>query len=204
MERVIKIVSSLLIFLGLSLLFLIFWPTLKVELKYNFDQIAHVKYVLNTEQLSTFEKPLTAPNTDFSIIIPKIGAVAPIVANVDPSDPKIYLPALKKGVAQAQGSALPGEEGNVYLFAHSTDAFYNVGTYNAVFFLIGKLQSGDEVDIYYQDKLFKYTVYDKRVVSADSIQYFGVILPGEKTLTLQTCYPPGTTFERLVVLAKGE
>jgi LPXTG-site transpeptidase (sortase) family protein len=204
MEKVIKIISTLLIFSGLATLFLIFWPVAKIELKYNFDQIAHVKYVVDTEQLSTFEKPLTAPNTDFSIIIPKIGAVAPIIANVDPSDPKIYLAALKKGVAHAQGSVLPGEEGNVYLFAHSTDAFYNVGSYNAVFFLLGKLQIGDEVDIYYQDSLFRYAVYDKKVVSPDSSQYFGAILPGEKTLTLQTCYPPGTTLERLIVLAKGE
>jgi sortase A len=163
--------------------------------------------VVGTEQVNTFEKPLTPPNTDFSIIIPKIAAVAPIVDNVDASDPKKYLSALRKGVAHAAGTANPGKEGNVYLFAHSTDTFWNVNTYNAIFYLIGKLGKGDEIDIYFQDKLIKYQVYDKKVVDANSSQYFhlsaeALAEAGGKTLTLQTCYPPGTTLKRLVVLAK--
>ncbi len=197
-----KIVSWFLILAGLGLLVFIFWPVAKEEIQYNFNQLAHVKYVVATEQTDTFQKPLTPPNTDFSILIPKIGAVAPIVANVDATNPKIYLPALKQGVAQAAGTALPGEKGNVYLFAHSTDAFWDVSTYNAVFYLIGKLNPGDEIDVYYRGNLIKYTVYDKKVVSPDSSQYFGTLIPGEKTLTLQTCYPPGTTLQRLIVLAK--
>jgi sortase A len=195
-------IAYFLIFSGIVIVLAIFGPVLKEEAQYNFDQISHIKYVIGTEQLNTFEKPLTPPNTDFSIIIPKIGAVAPIIDNVDPSDQKKYLAALRKGVAHAAGTGLPDEVGNVYLFAHSTDAFYNVSAYNAVFYLIGKLKSGDEIDIFYQGKLIKYQVYDKKVVGPDSSQYFGSILPDEKTLTLQTCYPPGTTLKRLVVLAK--
>jgi sortase A len=191
-----------LIFLGLIVLLAIFGPVLKEEIQYNFNQMSHVSYVIGTEQLNTFEKPLTPPNTDFSIIIPKIGAVAPIVDNVDASNQKKYLAALRKGVAHAQGTGIPGFVGNVYLFAHSTDAFYNVSSYNAVFYLIGKLNKDDEIDIFYRGKLIKYLVYDKRVVGPDSSQYFGTIIPDEKTLTLQTCYPPGTTLKRLVVLAK--
>jgi sortase A len=195
-----KIVSLILIFTGLSLLFLIFWPVVKVELKYNFDQISHVKYVVDGEQLSSFEKPLTPVNTDFSIIIPKIDAVAPIVDNVDPQNQTEYLKALKMGVAHAKGTAYPGGAGNVYLFAHSTDAFYNVGKYNAVFYLLGKLTKGDEVFIYYQGEKIKYLVDLVKVVGPKEIQY----LAGnsdQKTLTLQTCYPPGTTIDRLIVIA---
>lgn len=194
--------SGFLVFAGLAILVFIFFPVAKEEIKYKLDQIAHIKYVVGDEQLNTFEKPLTPPNTDFSILIPKIGAVAPVIANVDATDPKKYLPALKRGVAQAAGTALPEQGGNVYLFAHSTDAFWNVSSYNAVFYLIGKLNPGDEIDIYYKGKLIKYQVYDKKVVEPDSSQYFGTILQGEKTLTLQTCYPPGTTLKRLVILAK--
>lgn len=196
----IKIVSSSLILLGIGILFLIFWPVIKVELKYNFDQISHVKYVVGNEQVSNFEKPLTPPNTDFSIIIPKIDAVAPIVDNVDPLNQTEYLKALREGVAHAKGTAYPGEIGNVYLFAHSTDAFYNVGKYNAVFYLLGKLTKGDEVFIYYQGEKIKYVVDQVKVVSPTDIQY----LAGnsdKNTLTLQTCYPPGTTIDRLIVIA---
>jgi len=197
----VRIFANILIFAGIGLLLFIFGPTLKEEAKYNLDKVARVKYVVGTEQLSTFEKPLTPPDEDFSIIIPKIAAVAPIVANVDASDPNKYLTALRRGVAHAAGTKYPGEEGNVLLFAHSTDAFYNIGRYNAIFYLIGKLNTGDEIDIFYRGKLIKYEVYDKKVVGADSSEYFGTIGEG-KTLTLQTCYPPGTTLKRLVVLAK--
>lgn len=197
-----KIVSGILIFIGFLILAFIFAPVLTQEAKYQFDQISHVQYVVGTEQLSTFQKPLIPPNMDFSIMIPKIGAVAPVIANVDATNSINYLPALRKGVAQASGTAYPGEIGNIFLFAHSTDAFYDVSRYNAVFFLIGKLNSGDEIDIYFKSNLYKYSVYDKQVVSADSSQYLGTLIQGEQTLTLQTCYPPGTTLERLVVLAK--
>ena len=103
-------------------------------------------------------------------------------------------------MAHAKGTAYPGQKGNVYLFAHSTDAFYNVGRYNAVFYLIGKLENGDEIDIYYKDQKIVYEVYEKKVVGADDIKYLGN-LGDRNTLTLQTCYPPGTTLKRLVVVA---
>jgi sortase A len=189
-------------FIGVGLLLIIFGPVIKEEVKYNFDQIAHVKYKIADEQTSTFEKPLTPPNTDFSIIIPEIAAVAPVIQNVDATNSLLYLKALRKGVAHAKGTAVPGEKGNVYLFAHSTDTFYNVSSYNAVFYLIGKLKTGDEIDVYYKGKLIKYEVYDKKVVEPTDSQYLGTLIEGEKTLTLQTCYPPGTTLKRLVVLAK--
>lgn len=193
--------GNLLIIVSLGILVFIFGPALKEEIKYRLNQMSHVKYSLNTEVEGTFEKPLTPPNTDFSIVIPKIAAVAPIVANVSSQDKYEYLKALKKGVAHAKGSALPGEDGNVYLFAHSTDSFLNVNLYNAVFYLIGKLEKDDEIDIFYKGNLIKYQVIEKKVVAANDTKYLGK-LGDENTLTLQTCYPPGTTFKRLIVVAK--
>lgn len=197
-----KFVAYFLILSALVILVAVFWPVANEEIKYNFNQMTHVTYALEDEQTSTFVKPLTPPNKDFSIVIPKIAAVAPIIADVDPTNPKIYLPALKRGVAQAEGTAVPPDIGNMYLFAHSTDAFWDVNTYNAVFYLIGKLQNGDEIDVFWKGNLYKYQVYDKRVVDPNDTKYLGTLIKGEKTLTLQTCYPPGTTLKRLVVLAK--
>ncbi|MBI3396975.1 sortase [Candidatus Woesebacteria bacterium] len=62
------------------------------------------------------------------------------------------------------------------------------------------MEKGDEVDIFYKGKLLKYLVNDKKVVSSGSVSYLGNIKSGS-TLTLQTCYPPGTTLQRLVVTA---
>lgn len=200
--------SGLLITIGVAIVLLIFGPVIQQELQYDFNQISHVSYSVKTSESplvnGSFQKTITPPNTDFSIIIPKINAAAPIVSDVDPVSSKAYLAALKNGVAHASSTAYPGMVGNVYLFAHSTDTFYNIGKYNAVFFLIGKLKAGDEINVYYRGNLYKYIVYDKKVVDATDIQYLGTLITGEKTLTLQTCYPPGTTIKRLVVLAKME
>lgn len=183
--------ANLLIITSLALLFLIFWPVVKEEAKYDLNKALNIEYSV---------EPV---NTEFSIVIPKIGASAPIVANVDPNNKDIYLSALKKGVAHALGTSFPGKVGNTFLFAHSTDAFYNVGRYNAVFYLLGKLSEGDEIDIYYKGALYKYSVADIKIVEAKDVTYLGNFGEGN-TLTLQTCYPPGTTLKRLVVVASSE
>ena len=191
-----KWISYLLVAVGLIVFVSIFFPVAREETNYSVNQILNLK------------PDLTPPNKDFSIVIQKIAAVAPIIANVDYTDSKKYLPALKKGVAQAKNTALPGQKGNFYLFAHSTDAFYDVSRYNAVFYLIGKLDKGDIVTVYYQGKEYDYEVYDKRIVNPDATEFLktltGNLNPSssDQTLTLQTCYPPGTTIKRLVILAK--
>lgn len=196
----LQIFGDILILSSLFVLFFTFGPAVKEEVKYDVNKTLNIK------------PRLDPPNTDFAIVIPKIGAVAPIVDNVDPLNPKDYLPALRKGVAHAKGTVYPGEKGNTYLFAHSTDAFYNVGKYNAVFYLIGKLEKGDEIDVYYKGAKVRYEVFDKKVVSPNAVTFLAPNFSGDSNnlskekaldiLTLQTCYPPGTTLERLVVIAK--
>jgi sortase A len=200
----VRKLSLILILLGLAALIFVFGPVLKQEMDYRFNQMTGVKYSVESTISWSSQRSIYPTNTSFSIVIPKLNATAPIIDNVDPYDSTAYLKALKEGVAHAAGTAYPGEFGNVYLFAHSTDAFYNVGRYNAVFFLIGHLTPGDEIDIFYRGNLLKYFVYDKKVVEPTDTEYLGTLLEGEKTLTLQTCYPPGTTIKRLVVLAKLE
>jgi sortase A len=184
----VNIISNLLILFSVFVLAFIFYPVTKEEIKYQVNKTI------------SKEENLVPSNKDFSIVIPKISAVAPIIKNVDPTNKNIFLPALKKGVAHADGTSLPNEKGNVYLFAHSTDAFYNVGAYNAIFYLIGKLEKDDEIKIYYEQEEYIYKVTEKKVVNASDTSY----LTDKKTdniLTLQTCYPPGTTLKRLIVIA---
>ena len=143
-------------------------------------------------------------DSDFGIVIPKIGANARIIANVDPGNYDAYMQALKEGVAHAAGTALPGQDGenkNVYLFAHSTDYPWNVGRYNAIFYLLKELSVGDEIDVFYHGQRFIYIVSDKKTVSDNDVDF--LIKPTrEEQLTLQTCWPPGTTLERLLIFAK--
>lgn len=200
--RYLNFLGNLLIFISLTVLFLTFGPVIKEEVRYKLFNLLDIKYSIDKEN-GVGGRLLVPTNTDFSIIIPKIMAVAPIFADTDPFDSANYLPVLRKGVAHAKGTSYPGEPGNTYLFAHSTDSFYNVGRYNAVFYLLGKLKKGDEIFVYYKNEKIRYLVDTVKVVEPGDIKYLGKVGDGN-TLTLQTCYPPGTTLKRLIVVANQE
>lgn len=153
--------------------------------------------------LGAQEQVLVAPDPEFSIVIPKIGASAKIFANVNSSDEKSYQIILQQGVAHAQGTVFPGLLGNIYLFAHSTDNFWNVGRYNAVFYLLKDLQPGDDIVVFYQNIRHEYVVTESKIVDPNDISHIvNAQKQGSETLILQTCWPPGTVFQRLLVFAK--
>lgn len=154
--------------------------------------------LLNNNQV---QASFTAPDPDFSIVIPKISASAKVFPNVSPADKNEYLPVLKQGVAHARGTALPGQNGNIYLFAHSTDSQANIARYNAVFYGLKDLVEGDQIVIFFQGKLHLYRVTEKKIVPASDVSYLEP-QDKEEVLILQTCWPPGTTLDRLLVFAK--
>ena len=136
----------------------------------------------------------------FSVVIPKIGAKSDVIANVDAGDPKEYLTALEEGVAHARGTHFPGQGETIFLFAHSTDSPINIARYNAVFYLLRKLEPGDTIIVFFADKKYLYEVTEKLVTSASDTSWLATV--GEERLILQTCDPPGTTFRRLLIVAK--
>jgi len=148
------------------------------------------------------EQILTPIDTVFDILIPKIGANARVFPNVDPSNPDIFLPILQKGVAHAQGTFFPGQSGNIYLFAHSTDNFWDVGRYNAVFYLLKDLQVGNDIVIFYQNVRHNYKVTQMGTINPQEVSFITHAQTGKEVLILQTCWPPGTTWQRLLVFAE--
>lgn len=140
-------------------------------------------------------------NSYFSVYVPKIKARSDIVANVDAANEKEYLQALKDGVAHAAGTNFPGQGKVIFLFAHSTDSPINIARYNAVFYLLRKLEKGDRITVYFLDKKFEYRVIAKTVAEANDTSWMQERGYGE-LLVLQTCDPPGTTWKRLLVVAK--
>jgi LPXTG-site transpeptidase (sortase) family protein len=148
------------------------------------------------------EQIIVPKDTDFSITIPKIGASAKVYPNIDPINSGEFVPVLQNGIAHAKGSVFPGLSGNVYLFAHSTDSWWNVGRYNAVFYLLKNLTKGDPIIVFFENKRHEYTVSQVLVMDARDVSLLTAAQSGEEQLVLQTCWPPGTTWKRLVVLAK--
>jgi sortase A len=203
-----------------------FGPALYYEIQFKIIQTRGIHYTLSGSQTSplgeilaeeerisqapSFQSILTGPteqiikpvDTQFSIVIPKIGASAKVFPNVDSSDKNDFLPILRQGVAHAQGTVFPGIPGNIYLFAHSTDNFWDVGRYNAIFYLIKDLSPGDEIVIFYQNVRYNYIVDHSEIVDADDVSRITEAKTGKEELVLQTCWPPGTTWKRLLVIAK--
>lgn len=201
-------------FLVLSSLFLIaktFYLPVKEEIRYFVDSVNQKKYVVSEDLpqkkgalAAAFQagkvEVLTPQNSSFNIIIPKIGANSKVIANVNAADETEYLAALNNGVAHTLGTAFPGENGHIFLFAHSTDYFWNVGSYNAVFYLLYKLEKGDEIDLFYDGQRYVYTAIGKQIVNPSQVEYL-TRKSNKEFLTLQTCWPPGTTLQRLLVFA---
>ena len=134
-------------------------------------------------------------------MIEKINANAKIVAQVDPANEAAYTAALKEGIAEAAGSTEPGQPGNLFLFSHSTDAPWNIARYNAIFYLLRELQAGDRIIVFYKGRRFDYIVFDKTTTSPADISFL-TNRYDKPVLTLQTCDPPGTVLNRLIVRAK--
>lgn len=192
MEKILKIIGLILIIGGLLLVGLIYSPVIREEANYRLTTVK-----------SSFQKnkEIIPIDKEFGLVIPKIDVNVKVFAHVDAAKPQEYLPLLAQGVAHAKGSLLPGQEGNVFIFAHSTDTPLNASRYNAVFYLLNKMEKDDEIFVYYQQQKYVYKVMEKKIVAPEKLADYLKTLKG-KTLTLQTCYPPGTTLKRLIVIAR--
>lgn len=148
------------------------------------------------------EQELIPIDTQFSILIPKIAANERIFPNIDPDIVNEILPVLQKGIAHARGSVFPGMKGVVYLFAHSTDNWWNVGRYNAVFYLLKDLSYGDEIVLFYKNRRYNYVVTERFIADPEYVSLLSNSHSGNHRLVLQTCWPPGTSWKRLFVVAR--
>ncbi|MDD5376973.1 MAG: class E sortase [Candidatus Gracilibacteria bacterium] len=144
---------------------------------------------------------------DNRIIIPKIGKNIPLVdVKLDSGFDfdhieNIFMQELEKGVVRYPGTAKPGEAGNAFIFGHSSNYPWVKGEYNSVFALLDELSFGDEIIVYYNQKKFTYIIREKKIVKPGNVK----ILERDETkkeLSLMTCWPIGTTLNRLIVFAE--
>jgi LPXTG-site transpeptidase (sortase) family protein len=136
----------------------------------------------------------------FFIEIPKLNVYEKVSANVDPNNAKEYKAALANGVAHALNSSFPGQNKLIYIFGHSTDGAWNVEAYNAVFYQIKNLQVGDQIILHLGEEQFVYVVSRQDVVASSAVDFVNN-LSDQNVLLLQTCWPPGTSWQRLFVTA---
>lgn len=138
-------------------------------------------------------------DTSFSVYLPYLRTKSDIVANIDAFNESEYKDALSKGVAQAKGTGFPGEGKRIFLFAHSTNSILNIQRYNAIFYDLGNIPNGETVELFYHGKIYQYRVTSQKIVDASDVSWLAP-KEGEEVI-LQTCYPPGTSWKRLLLFA---
>ncbi|MFZ1619337.1 MAG: sortase, partial [Microgenomates group bacterium] len=72
--------------------------------------------------------------------------------------------------------------------------------YNAIFYLLYKLEKNDEVNLFYKGQRYRYQVVSKQIVDPSQVEYI-TRKTNKEFLTLQTCWPPGTTLKRQLIFA---
>ncbi len=133
--------------------------------------------------------------------IPKLNLSVPLIWSKDTST---FDADLTKGVIHYPGTALPGENGIVYVSGHSSDYIWKRNPMQNVFARINQLSNGDDIfiDVYGKDGKvynFRYQVQTSKTYTADDQTQF-IDSSGSK-LNLSTCWPIGTQKDRLVVTA---
>ncbi|MDD2486956.1 MAG: sortase [Candidatus Gracilibacteria bacterium] len=141
------------------------------------------------------------------IIIPKIGKNVPLV-DVDPRRgltfenlQDVFMKELEKGVVRYPGTSMPGENGNAFIFGHSSNYPWIKGNYNDIFVLLDDLSFGDEIIVFYNQKKFTYIIKEKKIIKPGDVKVLNRE-EGKKELSLMTCWPIGTAINRLIVFAE--
>lgn len=209
----IRTIGNFIVLSSLGGILFTFYPFISAFTSHGIDNLKGKKFTASqvAQPTQTFGSILGNPDStvnilvpkdpNFSIIVEKIGADAVVIPNVDASNKTIYTDALRRGVAHALGTSFPGQPGVTYLFAHSTDTIFNVPRYNAIFYLLWDLKPQDRIVIFFNGKRYDYLVSETKITEANDVGYF-TLKTTEQILVLQTCYPPGTAWKRLLVIAK--
>ncbi len=192
-----------LIVIGAVLAFLNFHTILFNEVNYlvNQPQPDYADVEISESDNTEVKDNIAFLSPNFGIAIPKIGANANVILDVDPFSYNQYTEALKGGVAHAKGTPVPGQSGNIFMFAHSAVNFYESGKYNVNFYLLPKLIEGDKIYVSYRKKIYTYEVEKVKIVSRTDVHYLSK-LEEYNTLTLMTCWPAGLNINRVIVIAK--
>ena len=137
----------------------------------------------------------------YNLLLTKIGVSVPIITNVDGNNQEEYNKALENGVAQLRGSALPGKNGNSFIFGHSSYYENKPGNYKQIFAELNDLIPGDLIEVQSGEANFVYRITNKKVVEPSDVSVAAQNVDLTQ-ITLMTCWPIGSTAQRLIVVGE--
>lgn len=198
-------------FLSLSILgfWVILGPIFLAETSYRLGRNSLSSSTTEKNKISFFghllwldKQNLSVPlDWDFALMIPKIGVNTIVSSNIDPYKQEEYNEVLKSSVAHAKGTSFPNQVGTTYIFGHSSNFLWDTVRQPPIFYLLKNLEKEDQIIVFYKGEKVVYRVVEKKITNPEEIPDF-VSQTSERLLVLQTCWPPGTSWKRLFVLAK--
>jgi sortase A len=142
------------------------------------------------------EVGVTEGLSNFYLAIPALTIPAEYVSMTD-NDVNLHL-------IHFPGTAVPPNIGNAAVFGHSTiPQWFDPHNPHAIFATALNTKIGDAILVTVGSKSYTYNVISMTIVPADDTSYLEQDTDGSY-LSIITCTPPGTTWERLWIKAKLE
>lgn len=143
----------------------------------------------------SFTPDHSKPRVDFYMLtVPKIGIKNAYVSTIDYN--------VGQHLINYGGTAIPPEKGNAVVFGHSTlPQFFNQNDYKTIFAKLHTLKVGDTIIATVDKEEFTYRIQKISIVQPED---FTPLMQtyDSSYMTLITCTPPGTIWQRLVIKAE--
>ncbi len=144
---------------------------------------------------------LTKVSAENKLIIPKLNVDVPLHFGIGLDD---VMSAMNYGVVHYRingASAYPGEVGNFVVMGHSAGDIYSANQYKFIFSGLERLEEGDIIYVHYNSVRYTYRMTKNEVVWPTEVSKL-VVETDKPIMTLVTCWPLGTSRQRLLVTAE--
>ena len=160
------------------------------------------------EKLDSYEFEFNLLPPTNRLVIPTINLDVPIVR----SETKEYADfsagmfdtELENWVVKYPTTPDPGQEGNTFLFGHTSQEYWKNNKYGTVFRNIPKLKEGDSIQVVRWGNLYQYRVVKTVIVKPKEVNdtYMQYANKSKQYLTLMGCYPIGRMDKRMMIFAE--
>ncbi|MBU0707077.1 sortase [Patescibacteria group bacterium] len=182
---VFRLVLTIVAIIALGVLAYPFFPTLQYELGLIGDKNETIVSLVPQEPGRRIDENAPDINT---LVIPKIGVEMPIVEGEDES-------ALDDGAWRIPHTSEPDLGGNTVVSGHR---FKFLPPSSETFYLLDKMEIGDQFTIYWEKIRYDYEIFETKVVEPTAVEIQDNT--EDSRVTIFTCTPLFSTAQRLVVI----